>query len=343
MRRKRWRAFAGGLGFFMLSALQPAAAAVWAPDHVVIVIEENLSSRNLGPQLTYLTSLTHDNANFTNSHAVDHPSQPNYLALFSGDTQGTGSEAKRNPDGSNPIIGGHTEVGTDAPLPNAPLDTPNLGAALIHAGLSFAGYSEDLPSPGFTRTLRTGPPGSGIDYQRKHNPWVNWQATKDSAIGHNQLPSSVNLPFTAFPSDEAGFARLPTVAIVVPNQINDAHESDAAPPGTDFGKAMDDWLRRHIEPYRRWAMTHNSLLIVTWDEDEDDSTPVKDAKGMIVAKRYINLIPTIMAGEGVVPGSYGERIDHYAVLRTIEDFYGLTPLSHGDAGAKPITDAFRKP
>ena len=343
MRRKRWRAFAGGLGFFMLSALQPAVAAVWTPDHVVIVIEENLSSRNLVPQLTYLTSLMHENANFTNSHGVDHPSQPNYLALFSGDTQGTGSEAKRNPDGSNPIISGHTEVGTDAPLANAPLDTPNLGAALIHAGLSFAGYSEDLPSPGFTGTLRTGPPGSGIDYQRKHNPWVNWQAAKDSAIGHNQLPSSVNLPFTAFPSDEAGFARLPTVAIVVPNQINDAHESDAAPPGTDFGKAMDDWLRRHIEPYRRWAMTHNSLLIVTWDEDEDDSTPVKDAKGTIVAKRYINLIPTIMAGEGVVPGSYGERIDHYAVLRTIEDFYGLTPLSHGDAGAKPITDAFRKP
>ena len=47
MRRKRWRAFAGGLGFFMLSALPPAVAAVWTPDHVVIVIEENLSSRNL--------------------------------------------------------------------------------------------------------------------------------------------------------------------------------------------------------------------------------------------------------------------------------------------------------
>lgn len=106
---------------------------------------------------------------------------------------------------------------------------------------------------------------------------------------------------------------------------------------------MDDWLRRHIEPYRRWAMTHNSLLIITWDEDEDAYTPVKDATGAIVAKRYINLIPTIMAGEGVVPGSYSERIDHYAVLRTIDDFYGLAPLSHGDAAAEPITDAFRKP
>lgn len=152
----------------MLSVLGPASAAVWTPDHVVIVIEENRSSRNLVPQLTYLTGLMHDNANFTNSHAVDHPSQPNYLALFSGSTQGTGSETKRNPDGSNPIVDGHTQVGTDMPLANAPLDTPNLGAALIHAGLSFAGYSEDLPSPGFTGVTHTGPPSSDIDYQRKH-------------------------------------------------------------------------------------------------------------------------------------------------------------------------------
>jgi phosphatidylinositol-3-phosphatase len=345
------RIAAGGLGFALLAGgaaatlLETAgcsSSAVWTPDHVVIVIEENLSARHLGPQFTYLAGLRRQSADFVDAHAIDHPSQPNYLALFSGSTQGTGSEAKRNPDGSNPIVNDHTEVGTDAPLPNTPLDTPNLGAALIHAGLSFVGYSEDLPSPGFTGVAHTGPPGSDIDYQRKHNPWVNWQAANDQAIGPNQLPSSVNQPFTAFPTDAAGFARLPTVAIVVPNQIDDAHESSAAPPGTDYGKAMDDWLRLHIEPYRRWAMTHNSLLIITWDEDEDTYTPVKNTAGVVVAKRYINLIPTIMTGERVIPGTYHERIDHYTVLRTIEAFYGLAPLAHGDSAAKPITDAFRK-
>ena len=95
----------------MLTAVV-ADAAVWMPDHVVIVIEENLSARNLAPELAYLNSLLHQGANFTNSHGIDHPSQPNYLALFSGDPQGTGSDAKRNPDGSNPIVNGHTQVGT---------------------------------------------------------------------------------------------------------------------------------------------------------------------------------------------------------------------------------------
>ena len=50
-----------------------------------------------------------------------------------------------------------------------------------------------------------------------------------------------------------------------------------------------------------------------------------------------------MVGAGVVPGNYSERIDHYAVLRTVEDFYALAPLSRHDAAAKPITDAFHKP
>ena len=154
----------------LLLTVGSADAAVWMPDHVVIVVEENLSVRKLVPELTYLTSLQQQGANFTDSHGIDHPSQPNYLALFSGDPQGTGSDAKRKPDGSNPIVNGHTQVGTNDPLPNTPLDTPNLGTALIRAGRSFAGYSEDLPARGFTGVSRTGPPGSGIDYQRKHNP-----------------------------------------------------------------------------------------------------------------------------------------------------------------------------
>jgi len=318
-------------------------AAVWVPDHVVIVIEENLSYRSLVPTLTYLSELMRDHANFINSHGIDHPSQPNYLALFSGSAQGTGSEAKRNPDGSNPIIGGHTQVGSNEPIKNTPLDTPNLGAALIRAGRSFAGYSEDLPYPGFTGNAHFGGRGSGVDYQRKHNPWVNWQALSDSAIGKNQLSSTTNLPFSAFPTDNAGFAKLPTVTIVVPNQINDRHQSEAALPGTDYRKVMDAWLRLHIDPYRRWALTHNSLLIVSWDEDEDDNTPVNDVTGNRIAKRYINHIPTIMAGQGIVAGTYAEYIDHYSVLRTIEDFYGLSPLAAGDAKAKTITDVFRKP
>ena len=106
---------------------------------------------------------------------------------------------------------------------------------------------------------------------------------------------------------------------------------------------MDAWLRRNIEPYRRWAMSHNSLLIITWDEDEDDYTTVNDANGKRVAKRYLNRIPTIMAGQGVITGTYDEYIDLYSIPRTIETFYQLQPLASGDTAARIISSPFRKP
>ena len=32
-----------------------------------------------------------------------------------------------------------------------------------------------------------------------------------------------------------------------------------------------EWLRKHIDPYYQWAKAHNSLLIVTFDEDARSS------------------------------------------------------------------------
>jgi acid phosphatase len=33
-------------------------------------------------------------------------------------------------------------------------------------------------------------------------------------------------------------------------------------------KQGDDWLKNNINAYAQWAKTNNSLLIVTWDEDD---------------------------------------------------------------------------
>ena len=74
-------------------------------------------------------------------------------------------------------------------------------------------------------------------------------------------------------------------------------------------------------------MTHDSLLIVTWDEDD----------GTIA-----NHIPTIFYGQPVRPGRYRERITHYSVLRTLEQAYGLRHDGHA-ASMRPITNVWRRP
>ncbi len=182
--------------------------------------------------------------------------------------------------------------------------TENLATRLSSAGFTFATYSESLPSPGFSACM------SG-HYQRKHNPAVNWQE-------HN-VPVTANLPFTALPGD---FAKLPTVSLVVPNQENDMH--NGREPDTIY--RGDQWLKKNLDGYVTWAGQHNSLLILTFDEDDASEG---------------NRIATIFVGPMVKPGVYPLRIDHYSVLRTLLEMYGLPPLA-ASANARTINEIWRR-
>ena len=113
------------------------------------------------------------------------------------------------------------------------------------------------------------------------------------------------------------FDRLPTVAFVIPNLMNDMHDGTIA--------AGDAWLQRNMDSYVRWAKTHNALLILTWDEDDG---------------KQDNRIATIMYGPMVKAGTYTQRIDHYGVLRAIEDLYSLPPIGKA-ADAVAIGNAWR--
>ncbi|MGW7680890.1 alkaline phosphatase family protein [Kribbella sp. NPDC054772] len=247
------------------------------PEHVVIVLFENTGAESIlgNSNAPYFNQLASSGASFTNSYAIEHPSQPNYLDLFSGANQGV----------------------TDDSCPNT-FSTDNEGAELIAKGLTFAGYSDDLPSAGSTACT------SGR-YARKHVPWVNF----------TNVPAADSKPFSDFPTD---YSHLPTVSWVIPNLCNDMHDCS-----TETG---DGWLKSHLDGYVQWAATHNSLLITTFDEDDDNSSG--------------NRIATIVDGQQVKPGSYDERIDHFRVLRTVEDMYGL-PHAGAAANAAPITDTWK--
>ncbi len=95
----------------------------------------------------------------------------------------------------------------------------------------------------------------------------------------------------------------------MPNDQNNAHSNTA--------QVADDWLREHIGPYAEWALKHNSLLIITFDEDGSTDGSRGDA--------YMNgahRIPTIFVGQGVKPGDCEQRIDHLNVLATVLWLHG---------------------
>ena len=246
------------------------------PVHVVVVVEENHGySQIIGSsQAPYINTLVSEGALFTNSHAITHPSEPNYLAFFSGSTQGI----------------------TDDSCPHT-FSAANLGSELIAAKKTFTGYSEGLPSTG-SLVCTSG------EYARKHAPWTDF----------SNVPSGDNKPFSSFPTS---FANLPTVSIVVPNLLDDMHDGTI--------QQADSWLQTHLQAYVTWAKTNNSLLIVTWDEDQGTAA---------------NHIATIFVGPMVKPGKYSESINHYNVLRTLEAIYGL-PYAGKSASVTTITDVWQ--
>src|SRR4051794_29680603 len=73
----------------------PPPALPAPPDHLVLVIEENKPADAVmaAGAAPFLQALATGGAQLDKFYAVTHPSQPNYLALFSGSTQGVTSDA----------------------------------------------------------------------------------------------------------------------------------------------------------------------------------------------------------------------------------------------------------
>ena len=301
---------------------------VWPRDwpvyrHIVIVLEENKDYDQIvgNPAAPYLNQvLRAQGANLTRMYGEEHLSEGNYFWLLSGSNQGVGFRDE---------------------TPGAFIQAPSLGGQLFATRspeepakyLSFKGYAEDLPEPGsLADTARP-------YYARKHAPYVSFRDLHDN--GRDRL---VNLPFKAFPTTPGQFDELPTVAMVIPDLINDMHgvsEGEFAGHDDDYWiHRGDEWLRGHLDAYYQWARTHDSLLIVTFDENTDGTRfigPTNPALGpdslgqnppgevARALKVVENRIPTLIAGAYVNHGDFGEGrgVNHVNLLRTLEAMYGL--------------------
>lgn len=264
---------------------QPSFAAngVPQPAHIVVVMEENHAYNQIigSTSAPYINSLASQGALFTDSYAIEHPSQPNYLDIFTGGDQGVTSDS----------------------CPQN-FTVANLGAQLLTKGFTFKGYSEGLPGVGSFACTNG-------EYARKHVPWTDFDGKT------NNVPTVDNDPFKGYypgTISPVNYNNLPTVSFVIPNLDDDMHDGTI--------QQADSWLQTNIDGYAQWAKTNNSLLIVTWDEDNLEEG---------------NHITTIFVGQDVKLGQYSNYVNHYVVLRTIEDAFGL-PYADNAATVSPITN-----
>lgn len=268
---------AGSLGLWAATGTTAQAAALPAPDHVVVVVLENHAYTQVigSSSAPYINNtLAAGGATLTQSFGLTHPSEPNYYQLFSGSNQG------RTDDSC-------VSVGS--------INKPNLASELIAAGKTWGSYNEGLPSQGSTVC-------SSGKYAQKHNPW----------FGFSNVPTNTAYTMTQFPTN---YATLPKVSFVVPDLCNDMHDCSV---GTG-----DTWIKNKLGAYATWAKANNSLLVVTFDEDN---------------RLAGNRIPTVFYGAHVTPGSTtATTYNHYNVLRTLEDLAGLTSHAGNAATAATVT------
>ncbi|GFG72964.1 acid phosphatase [Mycobacterium botniense] len=235
--------------------------------------------------------------NRSQSAIIGNKSAPYINALAANGAMMTQSFAETHPSEPNyfALFAGSTLGLKDNSCPVNAGAAPNLASELLAAGYTFIGFAEDLPAVGSLAC-------SSGKYARKHAPWVSF----------TNVPRGYSVPFSAFPGP-ANYASLPTVSFVIPNLDHDMHDGSIA--------QGDTWLRDNLSAYAQWAKTNNSLLILTWDEDDNTTR---------------NQIPTIFYGANVKTGAYGQPISHYTVLSTLEQMYQLPKTGYA-AQAPPLT------
>jgi phosphatidylinositol-3-phosphatase len=170
--------------------------------------------------------------------------------------------------------------------------------------LDAAGLGWKAYEEGLPRSCFIG--ASAGRYARKHDPFAYF--------GPTQRDCRHRVSFSALNADLAA-GRLPPFSLVVPDLCHDMHDCSVA-TGDRFLKGLVPRLLRGLGP--------RGYLVLTFDEGTTEQR-----------------IPTIVAGPGARPhATQTARVDHYGVLATIEDTFGLRHLGGaarpGHGSLKPL-------
>jgi hypothetical protein len=297
-------------------ALAPPPSTVPAFDHVFLVYMENqnLSSTSntvdggagvIGnSQAPYINSLASQNTLLTNYSAITHNSDPNYVAIAGGSTFG------------------HS-AGSGAPTSNCittcTFAGPSLADRVDQAGKTWKQYAD-----GANGNCDTSQHGS---YYPDDVPFYYFATMKN-----NQSYCQAHWqPLTQMFTDLQSAATTPNFVWFDADDCNDMEACGIS--------AGDTWLsstlpRLFSSP--AWT-TQRSLLIITWDEDGNNS-PGGFGNGQT------NEVATIVVGSpGTVKTGYQSavRYDHYSTARTVEQALALQPMTANDQYATPFNDVFR--
>ena len=169
-----------------------AGAGIPAFRHIFVIVMENKAAASIigNPNAPFINDLARRYGLATDYLAVAHPSQPNYLALWSGSTQGV------RDDRVHDFTGGTT-----------------LADQVEASGRSWHVAAENVPLGCYTgATASDGPDGRGT-YARKHEPAISWTSVSRDPIRCANITDLRHFDPT-----------LGNLWLIVPNLCHDMHD-----------------------------------------------------------------------------------------------------------------------
>jgi len=310
-------------------------------------------------------TLPGEGALLTNYFAIGHNSADNYIAQISGQAPNLLSQEDclvwvPLPDVT--VSPYHQVLGPEGGCV-FPASVPTLGNQLSSKKLSWKAYLEDMGnSPARDNTVATaqgpacGHPGTwGIDHTQSATKTDQYAARHEGFMFFRSVTSNARycaahvVSLRPLKSDLAAAAKTPAFSWISPNLCDDGHDAPCV-TGQPGGLAQSDkflatWVPKIMASP---AYKQGGLILITFDEGSTDAACCGESGGF--SSSHPNTLLPGLGGPGggdvglvalspfIRPGTVATAdYNHYAMLRTVEDIFGLSHL--GDA-AMPQLKSF---
>jgi hypothetical protein len=308
-----------------LLGLAPAPSGhVPTLDHAFVIVLENTNYDDVfgakAAEAPYLNSLGNSHVRADAYYGISHVSLGNYIGMVSGQIPGALD---------------HVDCPTYSQCVRS---GPTIAAQLDSKNKTWRAYMQSMPAPctyptGSSDTYQTG-------YATRHNPFVYFSeiVNNPSYCAAHDVPYAPN-----FANDLASIAGPPNFSFIVPDTCDDGHDSNCNATTNTPIQNLDNWLAANVPPILSYMNTHaNSALFITFDEAANTDTagccnqpPLGTGGGHI---GFVMVAPGLEKSAGyhsTVPAN------HYSLLRTLEDGFGLSPLAEA-AKVSPMVDLFKQ-
>jgi phospholipase C len=330
----------------------PTAAAT-KPQHIFIIVLENEGFfTTFGPSspARYLSqTLTAQGELLANYYGTGHFSNDNYVAMVSG--QAPDSDNQGDCINYTDFVGAPTLDSNGQAVGNGcvyPTIVQTIADQLDAKGLTWGGFMEDmgndptresstcahpsLNSPDNTQTAE-----SSDQYATRHNPFVYFHSIIDSPLCASNV-----VPLSQLSAVLQNVSTTPNYVFITPNLCDDGHDApckDGRPGGL---VSADQFLKTWVPAITSSpAYQQDGMLLIVFDEAEASETNpgATDATSCCNEMAGPNSPQPGIFGMGggktgavilsqfVQPGSVNNNpYNHYALLRSIEDLFGLDHL-----------------